>query len=278
MTYSGRRFLAGVVTLLASVTFLVTLLAHYAQTLVDPSGFADKAVAVVRTPGVQSIIVATVTDRVDAKAGGAATSAQPEIETAVSEAVASEQVSAEVRDAAASLQRQLVSGTAKSLTLTLPDLGTSIANSVASRSTALADELRTIGTVTVLDVPIPSSDAGIVHDLARAGNDSSLLVVLSLAFVVLALLLSPSRARTLRGLGVGVALTGLLAGASYLVGRGIVVNEFSAGDARTAAGAVWNTYLGGLETWGFVLAAGGALVAAAAATLRQSQRASARRY
>jgi hypothetical protein len=277
VTYSGRRFLAGLVTVLASLTILVTLLAHYAQTLADPSGFADKAVTVVRTEGVQSIIVGAVTNRIVAEAGGA-TSVQPEIESAVSEAVASEQVASEVRDAATSLQGQLVSGTARSLTLTLPNLGPSIADSIASRSTVLADEVRNLGTVTILDVPIPSSDAGIVHDLARAGNDFSLLIVLSVALAVLALLISPDRARTLRGLGAGVAVGGLLAAVVYLVGRNIVVDEFSADDARTAAGAVWSTYLGGLETWGFVLAAIGVLVAAAAATMIHGTRAGSRRY
>lgn len=271
MTYSGRRFLAGVVTVLASVAILVTLLAHYAQTLVNPNGFANKAVAVVRTQGVQAIIVGTVTDRIEAEAGNAA-SVQPEIESAVSEAVASRQVSARVRDAALSLQNQLVSGNATSLTLTLPDVGSSIADSIASRSTVLADEVRNIGTITVLDVPIPSSDASLVHDLARIGDDFSLLIILSVALAALALLISPSRARTLRGLGIGVALGGALAAAVYVAGRGIVLDEFSSGEARTAAGAVWSTYLGRLETWGFVLVVLGLIVAAAAATAVRGSR------
>jgi hypothetical protein len=71
---------------------------------------------------------------------------------------------------------------------------------------------------------------------------------------------------------------GLLAAAVYVAGRGIVLDEFSPGEGRTAAGAVWSTYLGGLEVWGFVLAAIGVLVAAAAATLVHSQRRGTRRY
>ena len=111
-----------------------------------------------------------------------------------------------------------------------------------------------------------------IHDLARAGNDFSLLIILSVALAALALLISPTRARTLRGLGVGLALVGVLAAAAYLIGRSIVANEFSPGDARTAADAVWNTYLGSLEVWGFVLAAVGLVVAALATTAVRSPR------
>lgn len=263
---TGRRLLAGVVTVLATLAILVTLLAHYAGNIAGNSArFADRAVAVVRTPGVESMIVGVVTDRIGAYTGGD-TGAQPLIREAVQQALASGQVSADIRSAAISLQSQLLSGSADQLTLTLPDLGTSLASSIASRSPELADAVRNVGTITVVDVAIPPSDAGAVHDLADLGRDATLLLILSAALVALALLISPSRARTLRALGIGVALSGLLAAAVYVAGRSFVVDEFSSGDARTAARAVWSTYLGGLETWGLVLAGVGALVAVLAAT------------
>jgi hypothetical protein len=266
MTNTGRKLMAAIVAALASLAILITLLAHYADhILVNSSSFANRAVSLVQTPGVESMISGIVTSRVVADAGHQ-TSVQPLIESAVGEALSNTQISTDVRDAAASLQSQLVSGTATRLTLSLPDVGPSIAASIESRSPALADEVRNLGTITVVDVQIPPTEATVVHDLADASRDSVLLVILSIALVVLALLLSPSRARTLRALGIGAAISGLLAVAVYLVGRGIVVNEFSAGDAQTAAGAVWSTYIGGLETWGFVLAGIGALIAGLAAS------------
>ncbi len=66
----------------------------------------------------------------------------------------------------------------------------------------------------------------------------------------------------------GAFVSGLLGAAIYLVGRGIVVNEFSTPSARTAARAAWSIYLGGLETSGLVLAGLGALVAVVAVLLR----------
>ena len=268
MTRTSRRFLAAVVTMVASVAICVTLLAYYANHVLANSGsFSGRAVNVVLSNGVESLIVDRVTDRVSEVVGNE-TSAQPAIEDAVRQALSNGQVSATIRAAAVSLQNQLTSGDANSLTLTLPDIGASMASSVESTSPELADELRGIGTVTVLDVPIPSAEASAFHDLAIAGSDSSLLLVLTGALAMLALVISPDRRRTICGLGLGALAGGLLAAAIYLVGRGLVVQEFSGQDARTAARAVWSVYLGGLETWGLVLAGLGAVISVVAALAR----------
>ena len=122
-----------------------------------------------------------------------------------------------------------------------------------------------IGTVTVLDVHIPSSAAKAVHTLATLGRNSALLLIITVALAALAVIISPDRGRTLIALGLGAFASGLLAAAVYFVGRGVVVNEFSTPDARTAAQTAWNVYIGGLKTWGFVLAGIGAITACAAA-------------
>jgi hypothetical protein len=272
MRGGGRGFLAGVITVLASMAIFVALLAHYAENFAGASGsFADRAVSVVQSSGVQSLIVDTVTNRVVEEAGGAS-SLRPEIESAVGDAVASPEVTAAVREAATSLQSQLTSGTATQLTLSLPDLGSSLAASVGSQSPLLAEELRNIGTVTVVDVPIPSSDESAIHDVTEVGADATLMLVLSVALIALALLVSPNRARTLRGLGIGALLSGLLAAAAYIAGRTIVVDRFSSATARTAVQAVWRTYLSGLEITGLVLAAVGLIVALVAATQARRNR------
>jgi hypothetical protein len=264
MTHTGRRLLAAVATVVASLAILVTLLANYANhVVVNSAGFSDRAVSVVRTPGVEALIVNSATDRVVADAGNEP-SVRPVIEDAVREAVSNGQISDQIRAAAASLQSELVSGTATRLTLTLSGIGSAVASNIQSESPELAAEVRNLSTITVLDVPIPSTDATVIQGLASVARDSSLLLILSAALIALALLLSPRRARTVRGLGLGALAGGLFAVAVYLVGRGLVLNEFSALDARTAAGAAWSTYLGGLETWGFVLAGIGAAIAAAA--------------
>jgi hypothetical protein len=267
MMSASRTLLAALATVVASVAIFATLLAQYASVLSDSSSFSNHAVSVVHSGAVESLVVNTVTGRVLDEVGNNAI-VQPLVQTAVREALSNGRITAEVRAAASTLQRELASGQANALTLTLPDIGSSIAPSVESTSPQLAEAVSQIGTVTVLDVPIPSTASTVIHDLAVAGRDSTLLIVFSAAMVALALLLSQDRRRTLLGLGVGAVVSGLLAAAIYLLGRGLVVNQFSDPAAQTAARAAWSVYLGGLETSGLVLAAIGALVAIAAVLLR----------
>ena len=255
--------MAGVVTTLASLAILLALLAHDAnRTLVSP-GFSSRALSVVRSGPVETLIVDNVTQRLVLDLGAPAT-VQPMIQTAVRDVLADPQVSAEIRAAAKLLQSELVSGVANTLTLTLPDVGSRVASRVQAVSPQLAAAVSRVGTITVLSVPIPSAAATPLHDLATIARDSTLLIVLAVAMVLLALIISTDRRRTLRVLGVGAIASGLAAAALYLIGRGVVVNQFSSQDARTAAGSVWKVYVGGLESAGLVLAGIGAAVALAA--------------
>ncbi|HEX3801729.1 MAG TPA: hypothetical protein VHV75_02710 [Solirubrobacteraceae bacterium] len=253
---------------LATVAILITLLAQYANhALVSPGNFSDRAVNALHAGDVESLVVQTVTDRVVADAGDEA-SLRPAIQAAVLQAVSSAQVNRGFRDAAESLHGELMSGTADELSLTLPGIGPAIASSIGSDNPELAEEVRDTGTITVLDVRIPPSGAKDVHDLVSVAKDSSELLIGTVVLVLLALIISPSRRRTLVGLGLGAAVSGLVVVAIYVAGRGIVVNEFSTQDARTAAHALWSAYLGGLEIWGFVLAGVGAVIACASQGLR----------
>ncbi len=260
----GRGFLSAVATGLATAAMLATLLALYANhVLVNSAAFSDRAVSVVRSSEVESLIVRAVTDRVVADIGDEA-SLQPLIDRAVRTTLATGQVTADVRVAAGLLHGELMSGTANSLTLTLPDAGSSIASAIGSNNPELAAALRDVGSITVVDVRIPSTYARVLHDVTRAARNSSLLLVITVALLALALIISPNRTRTLRGLGLGALFAGLLVALTCLVGRGIVVDRFSTQDARLAARAAWGAYLGGLKTWGFVLAGIGLAVAGVA--------------
>lgn len=272
MTLRTRKLLAATVTVLASVAILATVLAAYADRIVlSPQTFSGRALSVVRTGPVESLVVQQATGRVLA-AVGAQPGVRPVVDAAVRDALSNTLVRREIRIAAGSLQAQLTSGTAGSLTLTLPNLGASIAASLRSTSPQLAYVASRIGTITVVDVPIPPAASQAIHDLATAARDWPLLLILAIALVLLALILGPDRARTVRALGLGAIASGLLVVAVYLVGRSSVVNQFSAPDLRAAAGAVWRVYLGRLQTWGLVLAGAGAIVAVAATPLASRKR------
>lgn len=265
MSRSGRVALAGVLTTLACVAMPVTLASEYAaRVLESPSGFSSRAVTVVQTGSVDSLIVGAVTNRIVAYSdrvlaiSGGPNRIQPLVADAVRAALASPELIAAVRTAAASLQRALTFGSAGVLTLTLPRVGAAVAATVAATSPALAAQLRSLGPITVVSVPIPPLAARFAHDLEGIARSSSLLLALTVTLIVSALLISPRRARTLRALGLGAVLCGVLAAGVYLIGRELAVSSFSAADARAVAGVVWRTYFGGLETWGLVAAGVGA--------------------
>jgi hypothetical protein len=267
MTDAGRRLIAGAITLLASVMILVTLIASYVNhAFVNTTTFADHATSVLHSDGVDHLIVTRVTDQVIPNATEAA-SIRPDLELAVHDLVSSRPVTNEFRAAAESLQEQLVSGNAHQLTLQLPNVGTALASRVSSTSPELADDLNRIGTVTVLDVPIPSTAASIVHGTVSFSKNASLLVILTIALIVLALIVTPERRRTVIRLGLGAVLSGVLVVVFYLLGRELVASEFSGDAAQTAARAVWSGYLSGIELPALFVAGGGIVAVGAAAIL-----------
>ncbi len=271
MNSAGRKLAAAVLTALASLAILVTLLAHYADhVLVNPAGFSNRAVQVARTGAVESLIVTQVTDRLLATVG-AGSSVRPTVQAAVRAAMSDRRITAEIRRAAGLLRSELVSGNASALTLTLPDAGSAIASSIEPISPQLAAAVTRIGTVTVLDVPIPAAAASAGQATAQAGRDAPLLLILTVALILLALLVSPRRRTTLLALGLGALASGLLAVAFCLAGRGLIVGQFSTPDARTAVRAAWNVYLSSLESSGLLLAGLGAVITCAAAIVRVSR-------
>jgi hypothetical protein len=267
MTHAGRGLAAALLTLLASIMILVTLVTSYVNhEFANSSNFADQATSVLRSNSIDQLIVTRVTDEVVPNSR-LASSVRPEIETAVHEIVSSRPVTDEFRAAAENLQAQLAAGNADRLTLELPDVGSALASQVGSASPELADDLRDIGTVRIVDVPIPSGAATIVHDTISFSKNAALLLILTIALIVLALVVTPERRRTLIRLGLGALVSGLVVVALYLLGRELVVNQFSGQDAQTAARALWSGYLSGIELPALLVAGGGLVVTVAAAAL-----------
>jgi hypothetical protein len=251
----GRALLAGLLVVLASVAMLVALVAGSVTTLTGP-GFAGRTLRVVEAGGLRTAVIGTVTSHVLAITGDQAP-VTPIVTQAVDEAFSSPLVKAELTAAARSLQSQLESGQARVLRLTLPGLGPRLGALVAARSPQLASVLDRLGTLQVVDVPLPPAASTAARELALLGRDSTLAILLCVALAAGALLISPARWGTLQGLGVGAIAAGLVAIGAYLVGANLIADSFSLPIAQTAARAAWDSYLGGLEPGGLALAGGG---------------------
>lgn len=136
-----------------------------------------------------------------------------------------------------------------------------------------------------LRTPVASLDRGgtarAFVDVARAAGRvhalGAIVLLLALAFAVLAVLLTPrpQRARTIARLGWVAAVVGVLLILAVEAGRALVGGLAATEVRADALRAVWGVFLGDLEVWSFALAVAGLVVVAAAS--RASEPAFARR-
>jgi hypothetical protein len=93
------------------------------------------------------------------------------------------------------------------------------------------------------------------------------LPLLTLALIAGALALAPDRRRAVVALGVGAAVAGVLLVVLLNLARSAAIEHAGGADEQDALAGVWDAYLGDLRIAGWILAACGAVVAAAAASL-----------
>jgi hypothetical protein len=93
-----------------------------------------------------------------------------------------------------------------------------------------------------------------------------LLPALALVTACAAVAVSTDRRRTVSRLGLAAVVAGLVVVAAEMIAKGLALERVGE-DERAAASAVWDAFLGDLGAAGWVLAACGAIVSAAAASL-----------
>ena len=111
----------------------------------------------------------------------------------------------------------------------------------------------------------------IVAKALRVAEDVHQLAVVCLVLAALALiagvLFAPDRRAVFGWIGLGALGVGLATVAIFIVARLLVTGQAEAGESRDAARAVWDVFLEDLRDWGVLVAAVGAVTAAAAASL-----------
>jgi hypothetical protein len=264
---TARRRLPGALAALAALLVLATALAWYVRVAVlDSDGFANRATAAVQDPSVRTVIADRVTDEVVLRHQADLISARPIISSGISAIVGSAPFRSLLRRAVLDAHRAVVTGDRNTIALTLADVGTVAATALDELKPSLAADVRATGAT-----PLLTRRIGAAGDVARTARRfralSYVLAALALIAAAAALALSADRRRTVATLGVGVAVAGVTIVAVLLAARVLVLGRIGGADERAAAGAVWDAYLAGLRTWGWVLAVSGAAVAAAASSL-----------
>jgi len=253
---------------LASLAIVLALLAAYArQAAVNSDQFANRATAALRDDSVRSLIARKLTDEVILKNQADLIAARPIIESAASDVVGGRAFANLFRKAVRDAHRALFKRDQNTVTLTVADIGAVLAAALEQVRPELARKLSSTERVEVVERNIGSLSATLADIAERVQLLAVMLLVLSLAFVAGALLLSRDRRQTVVELGVGAAVAGVVLVVAYSVLRSIAVGQVEGPDEQAAARAVWDAFLGDLRTAAWILAACGVVVAAAASSL-----------
>jgi hypothetical protein len=263
-----RRTAATALVVLASLLLFAATLAGYARrTIFDSDRFANRATAALQDSAVRTVIGERVTDQLVLRSEGDLLAARPIIASAVSGIVGSDPFRNLFHRAVLDVHRAVFARDQDTVTLTLADVGVVVGAALERLRPQLAADLERTGRVVVVKQRIGAA-AG---DAARMARDVRILayvfVALTLAAAVAALLLTPDRRRTVAHLGLGAVVVGVALVVLYTAARAIALDRVSDPDTRAAVSAVWSEFLGELRTFGWLLAASGAIVAAAAASL-----------
>ena len=261
----GRGRLEQALVVMAGVLLLVTAVAAYAwRAVLDSDRFADRATSVLRDPNVREAIADRVTDELVLGAEPDLIAARPLIVDGVSSAVGGAAFTSLFRRSVRDVHRAVFGADQDTVTLTLADVGIVAAAAVQVLDPELAARLDSRRDAEVLSRDIGSVTGDVARQAETLRWVTVLLAVLTLAAAGAALALGADRRRTVTRLGAAAMVAGVVMVAAEIVARAIVLDDVSEPDLRAAAGAVWDAFLGDLTRAGWLIAASGAVVCAAA--------------
>jgi hypothetical protein len=264
----GRRFAVGVLVLVACVAVVLALVVGYVQrAAINSDQFANRATVALDDGSVRSLIAQRVTDQLVLKQESDLIAARPLIQSIVSSVVGGGAFRTAFRSGVRDVHRAVFDRDEHTVTLTIGDVGTIVAAGLEVVQPSLAARVRTTGRVNLVERDISSAGATAGRAAHTVKVLAWLFLLVAIAAGAAALWLSRDRRRTVVHLGVGVAIGGVVLVLGLGIGRSVAVGRVHGSDERDAVRAVWDAFLGDLNTAGWILAAVGAVVAAAASSL-----------
>jgi len=252
----------GVLLILGSV-----LMGYVRRSVFNERAFADRVAASLEDPRVAEFVAENVVDAV--------VSAQPDLiglrpilVGVCRGVVSSAPFRAAVRRGARTTHHAIMSGTGKSIVLTVQDLG-ALVESAAATHPALAKRIppglsAALGSLESL--PGGERAMALVRIANRMRIAAFALLALGIALCAASAWLASDRRRAIVRIGVALAIAGLVLA---IVGRfgSDVLALFARHDRAPALAGLAGAFLGGLMTWAAVLGFAGLVLAAASASL-----------
>jgi hypothetical protein len=272
----GRR-IAGIV--LAWLGALVVLggglIAYGGHVLSNSEQFATRATSALGDGSMRAVVSRRLTAQI-VTARSELIAVRPVVESAVDAVVGSPAFQSIFEGAVYDLHRSVFTNGSDTFTVRLADVVVLAEAGLRQFAPGIAAKLPNGAGATA--TAVAGGDFRQLSDLARAINSARdagpwLLLTggLLLAFSVA---VAAKRGVALRRVGFALLLIGLVVLIAYTVARPLVLGRFAAGDARTAAGVVWDAFLADLREWALLTAAAGGIVAALASVLGAQREAS----
>ena len=257
----GRRLTARVLVG-AAVLFavLAVTLSYLGRAVLRPGPFADRAVAALRDPAVQSDVADHVTNAVTSIGGGDLVAVRPVVRSLAGGIVGSRAFAALFRRAVLQAHEAVVQRGDGRILISVADLGVLVQGVLDRLAPTAARKIGAERASALFTLHPDGAVIDVVKVARRIYTAAWVLAVLAALAAIAALCVSEDRRRAAWRLGVGLAIGGLTLAVMVIVGREIAEQVAPAGRGPAVA-ALWRAFLGGLQVQALLLAAAGAIVA-----------------
>ncbi|MGZ4332535.1 MAG: hypothetical protein ACXVXL_31655 [Solirubrobacteraceae bacterium] len=267
------RALSAIAVVLALVALVMSYLG---RAVLEPEPFADRAVVTLRDQAVQDDAADHLTDAFVNVVGGDLVAVRPVIRSLTGSVISTNAFQALFRRGVLDAHRAATHQHGGAIFVSVRDAAVLIDGALARFAPGAAQKLGAERVATLLTVRPGAFVLALMRIAERAYKAAWVAAILAALLAVAAIWRSSDRRVTVRRLGVGLALGGLVIVAVYVIGGAVVRHAAPAGRGAAAA-AVWRSFLDGLRGQALVAATAGAAIAAIASRPRLAQGATWRR-
>ncbi len=267
MNAHHRDRLATLLAVLSALVLALALAVGYAERAGgNADQFANRSVTALRDPSVRDLLAQRITDEIILQRRSDLLAARPLIQSTVSSVIGGRAFSGLFAAGVRDVHRAVLQGSQNTLTLTLADLGTVVRAALDQFRPDLARRIDS-GNVVLLRRDIGGLVADGAHLATVVQTTWIVLALLYLALLTGGLWLAPDRRRSAIRFSVAIAAGGLIVLIGLRIAADAATGSLGGADAQAAGRAVWDAFFGGLYTLAWLLAALGAVLAAAAASM-----------
>src|SRR6202042_484337 len=201
---------------------LALALSYAGRAVLRAQPFADRAVATLRDPAVQADVADRLSNVVVQVGGADLAGVRPLIRAAAGTIVGSGPFAAPARRAALEVHAKVVEGHGGPVAVNVADAAVLIQGALRRFAPQAAQRIGAERAIKLWSLDPGDTVSGVVRFLRRVYVAAWVLAALAVLLALSALWLSADRRRTVRQLGIGLAIGGLTIAALFPLGRGVL--------------------------------------------------------